>query len=170
MVTGVALVQFGLGLDTRRFCIEKLASQISQGVKHTEPRQMTDWFSAEQYVDRRLGEDGTLLQDLVKSDALVTAYSELRRSQPELPKIETDLHSKPSGLELVRIARVLDQSGKSVIDLVRAVSTEQRRGYQEMFLGRMIWDEFYRPLINYNLSETPGDFLMARGYTSITFG
>jgi hypothetical protein len=151
--------------DVQRFAVEKLARILYECAEHSEPRQITDWITAEKHVNQNI--QSVSWADLTKQYLMLTAYEELRKTKPELaPADIRDLVSRSncSGRELSRIGLVLASMQDSEMDqLIGRLDENQRRTYQERFLGRAIWNEFYQTIRRSSL-------LGEMGYSKIRFG
>ncbi len=134
-------------------------------MERASSRDKIDWFTAEEVVCNSLSVGG--LKSLTQQFLVLTAYSELRKTNLDLPKIDAMriinkeyCYTK----ELRRVNEEVDKLSDEQFDsLISRLSHEQRRGYQHHFLGREVWDRFYQPV-------RESGVLKSRGYGRVLFG
>ncbi len=146
--------------EVRDFCVEDLAQVLYDCVKHNEPRTEVDWLTAENYIRNvPIG----VFEDLARKFLFLTAYEQFRKETDNFPEIVKDCFGRISPKEFDKVKeKIIFLNDQKFSDLIN-LSHEQRKNYQKLFLGRDVFDLFYK-----KIKET--GTLKSNGYAEIIFG
>lgn len=151
--------------DVRKFCWEHLAGILYRCVEHPEPRFDVDGNTA-RLVVREYADNNPppILRDLTRKFLLTSAYQEVRKTKTHMPQLDTHkvVYGGLLSLEVLTVhQRLMFLSDDEFANLISEIPPNQRRGYQEQFLGRDVWELFYQRLKEERL------FLDSKGYGRI---
>jgi hypothetical protein len=111
----------------------------------SEPRDKTDWFTAENFLNSRFAEGQWL--SLVKQDLILRAYDILRKKYESLPEISGAIirHFVEGTTDLVSIMEILlDLSDQHLSELMTEASGSETG--MDLYLGRLIYEWGFQKL------------------------
>jgi len=153
--------------EVRQFCREHLAGILYSCVEHPEPRFDIDGNTAQLAIREYIDNGGlSILSGLTTKFLVTSVYQEVRISKPHMQELDLDVIVS-GGLfspEVLAVSERLSFLTDSEFEsLITCIPANQRRTYQEQFLGKDVFQLFYKRLKYERL------FLNSQGYGRINF-
>jgi len=129
----------------KRFCVKKIAEDLGY-VECQEPRQQTDWFTAEIFVNKKFYDDALLY--LASKDAILRSFELLKEKLPkEFQRLNCPLITRccqnENTPEFIQIMEILFDSPDIDTIVNDAVASDENIA---MYLGRIVWNWGYQSM------------------------